>query len=303
MRHAVTNWQTDPQVGLRVGVAFIAAILLADGSLITWAATHPVTFWTFLAGLAVMGSLVVVGLLAYSLNNLLRSEYILDRNSFTIAWGTNEQVVPTPQIERVVLGEELEGRVSLRGLHWPGCWVGYGQVEGIGPTLFYATVPPRQQIFLVTSGLAYGISPEDREGFLHTLRTRMQMGPTQLVEPASYGPEFLQWAFWRDGLGLALLAGGIVLLLALVGFLMARFPSLPRLLPLHFDAMGEPDRLGPHGEIFFLPLIGLAVLLANGGLGGLLYRRERMAAHLLWAGAVAVQVLLWAAVLGILTGP
>jgi len=298
---AVTQWQTDSQTGLRVGVALIAAILLVDGGLIAWAITNPVTFCTFLVGLVVLASLALVGLLAYWLSGLARSGYTLDRNGLTITWGASEQVIPTPQIERVVPGEELEGRARLRGIRWPGYWVGYGEVDGLGPTLFYATVPQRQQIFIVTSGVAYGISPEDREGFLRTLRTRLQMGPTQMVQPASRGPAFLRWDFWQDRLGLGLLLAALVAVLALFGFLCARFPTLPRLLPFHFDAAGDPDRLGSGGRIFFLPFIGLMVLLVNGGLGGVLYRRERLATYLLWGGAAVVQVLLWAAVLGILT--
>jgi len=295
----LTRWQTDPQTGLRVGIALIAAVLLVDGGLLTAVIVQPVTFWTFLAALVVLVSLGFIGLLIYWLSGLVRGGYTFDRNAFTISWGLTEQVIPTPQIERVVRGEELAGRVRLRGFHWPGYWVGYGEVEGLGPTLFYATEPPQRQVFLVTPGLAYGISPEDREGFLRTLSTRLQMGPTQVVEPTSRGPEFLRWDFWRPRL--TLLTGGAVAVLALFGYLCARFPTLPRLLPLHFDAAGAPDRLGPQGEIFFLPLIGLLMILFNGVLGGVLYRRERLAAQLLWGGATVAQALLWLAVLTILS--
>ena len=197
-------------------------------------------------------------------------------------------------------GDELTGRVRFRGLRWPGHWVGYGEIEGLGPAIFYATVPPKRQIFVVSEGIAYGLSPEDPEAFLRTLQTRLEMGPTQLVEPAFEGPTFLRWAFWQDRWGQALLIGAALAVVALFGFLSARYPSLPRLLPLHFDAAGAPDRLGPRGQIFFIPVIGLVVLVVNGALGGLLYRRERVAAYLLWGGCGLVQVLLWAAVLGIL---
>lgn len=296
----MTKWPTDPQTGLRLGVVLIVAILLADGSLLTWAASHPVNVWTFVALLGFLCSLIFIGLFAYWLNGLARSGYVLDRNSLTIIWGPNEQIVPTPGIERVVRGEEVEGRIRFRGVRWPGHWRGYGEVEGLGPTLFYATVPPKQQIFIVTPGLTYGISPEDREAFLQTLRTRIEMGPTQLIEAASSGPAVLRWDFWRDRLGLALLAVALLAVVALFGFLSARFPGLPRSLPLHFDAKGAPDRLAPQGQIFFLPLIGLLVLLANGTLGGALYRRERLLAYLLWSGAAMAQILLWVAVAGIL---
>ncbi len=296
----MTEWQTDPQTGLRVGVALIAAILLVDGGLVTWMAVRPVTIWTFVAGLVVLTSFVLIGLMAYWLSGLLHSGYVLDRNAMVIIWGANEQIIPLPDVQQVVRGSEVEGRIRLRGPHWPGHWVGYGEVEGIGPTLFYATAPPQDQILIVTSGLTYGISPENVEGFLQTIQTRMAMGPTHMVELSSKGPDFLQWEFWRDWLGIGLPVAALVLLLALTGFLCARFSTLPRLLPLHFSALGEPDRLGPRGSLFFLPLIGLITLLVNGGLGGILYRRERVAAYLLWAGAAVIQLLLAAAVLGIL---
>jgi len=296
----MTKWLTDPQNGLRVGVALLVAVLLVDASLITWAASHPPNIWTFVAAFLFLCSLLFVGVLTYWLNGLVQSGYILDRNSLTIIWGPNEQVIPTPQIERVLLGEEIEGHIHFRGVRWPGHWRGYGQIEGLGPTLFYATVPPRQQIFIVTPGLTYGISPEEPQAFLQTLRSRIEMGPTQLVEAASSGPAFLQWDFWRDRLGLALLAGALTAVVALFALLSARFPALPRSLPLHFDAKGAPDVLAPQGQIFFLPLIGLLVLLANGILGGLLYRRERLLAYLLWSGAAVIQILLWVAVMGIL---
>lgn len=297
----MTEWQTDPQTGLRVGIALIAAIVLVVGGLLAWTFTHPVSIWTFIVGLVVVASLGAVGLLVYWIAGLIRSGYAVDRNMLIITWGAYEQVIPASQIERVLLGSDLEGRVRYRGARWPGYWVGYGEIEGIGPTLFYATEPPQEQIFIVTEGLAYGISPEEREAFLTTLQTRLQMGPTQLVEPKSIGPAFTQWAFWKDRMGQGLLVAGLVALVALLGLLMARFPTLPRLLPLHFDAAGNPDRLGPRGQIFFVPAIGGIVFVVNGILGGLLYQRERLVAFLLWGGSVLVEILLWAAVLGILT--
>lgn len=297
----MTEWQTDPQTGLRVGIALIAAIVLVVGGLLAWSFTYPVSVWTFVVGLVILVSLGMVGLLVYWIAGLVRSGYAVDRNMLIITWGAYEQVIPSSQIERVVLGSDLEGRVKYRGVRWPGYWVGYGEIEGIGPTLFYATEPPQEQIYVVTEGLAYGISPEEREAFLTTLQTRLQMGPTQLVEPKSIGPALTQWAFWEDRWGQGLLIAGLVALVALLGLLMTRFPTLPRLLPLHFDAAGNPDRLGPRGQIFFVPAIGGIVFVVNGVLGGLLYQRERLVALLLWGGSVLVEMLLWAAVLGILT--
>lgn len=296
----MTEWHTNAGRGLRVGVGLVVAIIMVDVGLIWLAATRAFGMGTFIIGLAVLFSLGLLGLIGYWLYGLARSAYSLDRNALVIHWGPTEQIIPTRQIERVLTGDEVEGRIQFYGGIWPGHCVGYGEVPGAGSTLFYATVPPWHQIYVVTPGLTYGISPADSEGFLESLHRRLQMGPTQIVEQSSRRPGFLNWAIWRDGLGLALLAGGFLAILALTGLLSFRFPALSRLVPLHFDAAGNPDRLGPRGQIFIIPLIGMLTLLLNGALGGLMYRRERVASYLLWGGAAFIQVLVWTAAIGIL---
>jgi len=285
---------------MSVGIGLMVTIVLVDGGLIWLAVTRPLSIGTFIIGLAVLVSLGLLGLIGYWLYGLARSGYFLDRNALVIHWGPTEQTIPTGQIKRVLTGDEVEGRIHFYGGMWPGHCVGYGEVPGAGPVLFYATVPPQYQIYIVTPGLTYGISPANPEAFLEALHRRLQMGPTQIVEQSSRRPGFLNWPIWRDRLGLALLAAGFLALLALIGYLCLRSPALPRLVPLHFDAAGNPDRLGSRGQVFIVPLIGLLALLLNGVLGGLAYRRERVASYLLWGGAVLIQVLVWTAAIGIL---
>jgi hypothetical protein len=296
----MTEWKVNARLGLGVGISLVIAVIVVDVGLVWLAATRPLSIGTFITGLAVLASLGLLGLIGYWLYGLARSGYSLDRNALVIRWGPTEQTIPTSQIERVLVGDEVEGRIQFYGGMWPGHCVGYGEVTGAGPALFYATVPPRHQIYAVTPGLTYGISPANRDGFLESLHKRLQMGPTQIMEQSSKRPGFLNWAIWRDRLGLALLAAGFLTVLALTGLLCFRFPALPRLVPLHFDAMGNPDRLGLQAQIFILPLIGLLTLLLNGALGRLVYRRERTASYLLWSGAILIQVLVWTAAIGIL---
>ncbi len=296
----MTEWKTNAERGLYVGIGLMAIIVLIDVGLIWLAATRPLSVGTFIIGLAVLFSLGFLGLIGYWLHGLAHSEYFLDRNALVIRWGLTEQIIPTSQIERVLTGDEIEERIKFYGGIWPSHCVGYGDVPGVGPALFYATVPPRDQIYIVTPGLTYGISPADREGFLESLHRRLQMGPTQIVEQSSKRPGFLNWPIWQDWLGLSLLAAGFLALMVLIGLLCLKFPALPRLVPLHFDAAGNPDRLGPRGQIFVIPLIGLLALLLNGALGGLVYRHERVASYLLWGGAVLIHVLVWTATVGIL---
>jgi hypothetical protein len=294
------KWEIGVGRGFGVGIGLMGFITLANAALIGIAASQPISFGTFVVGLAVLFGFVLVGLIAYWVYGLAGASYLLDRNALVIRWGPSEQVIPTQEIERVFIGDEIEGRIEFYGGRWPGHWVGYGRIPDFGETLFYATVPPREQVFIATPGLVYSISPADREEFLRSLQKRLQMGPTQITELSSERLSALDWPIWKDGLGLTLLGAGALALVALVGVVCFRFPALPLLMPLHFGASGSPDRLGPRGEIFLIPLIGLLTLAMNGVLGSLLYRRDRLASYLLWGGSILVQLLVWTATLGVL---
>ncbi len=76
-------------------------------------------------------------------------------------------------------------------------------------------------------------------------------------------------------------------------------PTLPPLVPLHFDAAGEADRIEPRNALYSLPQIGLVVIVGNLAIGGLMHRREPLAAYLLAGTAVVIQLLLWIAAIQI----
>jgi len=296
----MAKWRIQTQKGLIVGGAVIISILAVDAVLIWLAIQRPITVGTFLIGVAVLVSLGFLGLMGYWICGLAKSGYSLDRNELVIHWGPTEQTIPVQQIKRVFAGDEIEEGIRFYGGQWPGHFVGYGEVPEAGTTLFYATVPPRKQIFIVTPGLSYGISPADGDAFLESLYQRMQMGPTQIAEQASKRPRFLSWQVWRDRTGLILLGANVAVLLGLVGLLCYRLPSLPNLIPMHFDLSGVPDRMGGRANIFVMPAIGLLTLVLNTSLGLALQRSERIASYLLWGGSLLVQVLVWAAAVGIL---
>ena len=294
------EWRIDARQGLGFGITLMLVIIVADVVVVWLAASRPISIGTFVIGLSVLLSLALLVLLGYWLSGLARSVILLDRNALVVRWGSMEQIIPTKAIERVVLGSEVEGRIQFRGGMWPGHCIGYGEVPGIGSCLFFGTVPPREQILIATPGIAYGVSPSDYDGFLKSLRERREMGATQVVEQSSRRPGFLSWSIWQDRLGLALLAVSCAALLALLALLCFRFLSLPRMVPLHFDAAGNVDRLGTRAQLFVVPLIGLLTLLLNGVLGLLFYRREQVASYLLWGGSILIQLLVWTATVGIL---
>ena len=290
----------DRWLGLASGLALMLFVLALDALLIWGISQVGISLVGFLLALAVVASLFVLILLGYWLYGLLWSGYYVDRNALVIRWGATTQVVPLENVDAVLTGDQVEGIMRFRGPLWPGLRVGYGELADIGPTLFFVTTSLRGQVILTTPALAYALSPADQSAFLETFRHRLSMGPTQSVEQVSQQPAVLTWGFWSDSLGMALLSGAVVLLIALFGFIALRYPSLADFQPLHFDIAGLPDRWGTRAQVFTLPFIGLLALIANGGLGFLLYERERPAAYLLWSGAIGVQLLVWGATLGIL---
>ncbi len=291
---------TKKLLGLISGIWLILLLVFVDGVMVLVLIQTEVSILTFILGLLLLLSLGLFGLLFYWLYGLVMSSYQFDRNALIITWGATAHVVPMGSVTGVLVGSQTEGIKRFRGGIWLGHMTGYGEIKGIGPTLFFATGLLGKQIVITTPALAYALSPADAEAFLEAFRQRLKMGPTQEVEQISYRPEFFDWSFWNDRLGLSLLGAATLILILLFGYICLRYPSLQELQPLHFNAAGEPDRWGGRAQVFTLPFIGLLALVANGGLGILLYQREPPFSYLLWSGTVGVQILVWGATLGLL---
>jgi len=219
-----------------------------------------------------------------------------------VRWAGNEQIIPIRDIQQIVPGHELKNPpVRRRGLRWPGHERGAGMVPGIGRTHFLATRGLAQQLLLVTPGLAFAISPDDPEGFLQGLTVRRELGPNRLLERELHKARLLTWPIWRDETAWVLLGAAVAINLALFGYLSIRFPGLDFQLPLHFNNLGQADRIGTKMELFALPIIGLIILGTNLLLGLVLYRRERAGSYLLWGSATAAQALFWLATFSIVS--
>jgi len=289
------EWQTDKRLGVLFGAAIIFSLLVFGSGVLLALRNRPVDIWTFAGGLAVVVTLPAVAVTIYRLISLRRSGYAIDRNQLTIVWWPIRHIVPTRLIDHVVPGEEVSPRIRFKGGRWPGMWVGSGDVPEIGLTLFNVTAPLHRQVFVVTDLAAYAISPIDREGFVEAVKARKAMGPTQDVLQETIRPALFDWPLWGDRLARRLALGAALLCAALFAFVCFQYPGLPERVPLHFDPAGVADRFGGPPSVFILPLIGLLALAVNTLIGVPLYLRERVAATLLWGGALLVQLLVWVA--------
>ena len=96
---------------------------------------------------------------------------------------------------------------------------------------------------------------------------------------------------WRDPWALWLALLGLTINLVLVLGLFARLPQLPDLLPVHFNAFGEPDLIEAKHTILRLPIVGTLVWAGNLVLAIPAARLDRILARLLVGAGVLVPVL------------
>ncbi len=279
----------------RRGLAALLLLLLAEALVlgIAWALpTGGLAFVVLLLALALWVPIAYVGWRTWLCLSLA---YWVDRNAVTIAWGPLRQIIPLGEIREVRRGTagaavrpgwlRRLGRLT-EDERWPRAepYAVYGpeigatrKVDGMAVTSV-ATVPLSGQLVLVTGQGGYGISPADPEGFLEALEQHHELGPTRLLTLERKRPEVAESPLWRDRVGLAVLLAGLAGCLVLLGTFMMRYARLPA-------AVEGVSR----DALILLPVFGFGVWAINGVWGMLMYREQRVAALLLWIGALVVQ--------------
>jgi hypothetical protein len=247
--------------------------------------------------LVILSSLPPLVYLIYRTYGVFTLEYWVDRDSVTIIWGPTQLVIPILDIQEIVWG--LDTDHSTPPGPWPVPWVGGWRCPPLGEIYSYATRPVGEQVLLVTSWATYGLSPDQPEAFILALQERCRLGPARRRHPYVRRPSWWAYPLWRDRLGLGLLSAALLLNLVLYAIISWQYPVLPAYLPLHFDAQGQVDRVGSRAALFVLPTLGSLSWIVNGLWGLWHYRRQRLAAYLLWGGAILIQVLATMALRGL----
>jgi len=230
----------------------------------------------------------------------LRLNYQLNRNGLAIQWGLIQQRIPFDKIEAIIPGHNLPPIPDFRGLNIAGLQFGWGQLAEYGPVKIQATAPAVASLLIVTSELAYLISPVTADSFIKAWQARQTLGPTQ---DWSTGPRRcwpLNIPLLNDRLAWLLLGLAALVYLSHFGYLTLNYGSLPASLPIFFNAFGQADRIANKSALFILPIAGISVLTLNTLLGGLVYRRDKLATYLLWGCTIAMQLSIWVALLTII---
>jgi hypothetical protein len=287
--------------GVPLGLLFTALIGAIDWLLVRrlfWhdLANQQINLISFLLGLLLLLSLPLLAVVVHQTLNCATLRYHLDRNGIVIRWGGTQRTIPIGAVQQILPGSQIQGVIThRRGLRWPGHERGMGRIPGIGQVHFLATRPWPDQLLLVTPTQSFAISPRSPEKFQEAFTARRELGPNRLVEMQASRAGWLTWPFWTDHTARALLGTALIINLGLFAYLSLRFPRLDLQLPLHFNSLGQVDRIGDKMELFALPIIGLIMLGTNLALGLALYKRERAGAYLLWGSAAGAQILFWLA--------
>jgi hypothetical protein len=212
--------------------------------------------------------------------------------------------VPYGAVDAVYSGQRLPEPLRLRSIAWPGYYVGRARARNLGVLQVFATTrEPNDLTILLTDLGGYALS--GGETFRAALVERLEAAgraPEGVwsVTRGSQGwgstPRPLSRA-WTDPWLPAATSISLVLLLAMVGYILDRYESLPELLALRLDASGQPEYIRPRFDLFHLPAIGALVLVGDVLLGSWIHRWEPLAGRLVWAAPVLVQCILAIAVL------
>lgn len=278
-------------------------LVLASVASVVFAVRQPVgiaMFFGLLVGF-VCGALACVAVVLTV--GFFRLRYRFGSGGLGITWLGRQELVPYDQVDSILAGQRLGQAMRVRGLNWPGFHVGVGRTRAMGFVRYFVTTGDLNQIALiVTPEVTIAVSPADAAGFRRELIARVEASdagsvraPAVAAEDEARPPSPL-----RDlSLGALVLASIAILGLTLL-YISVRWAGIPDALAMQFTRDGEVVAYGQREDIFKLPGIGAAILVANLGIGLSLYARERAAARMLWAVSVVVQVLVLVATARIL---
>ena len=278
--------------GTAIGTALFTVALVLAVALLVRAISWPASWPGFLAylGAGVLAVLAATfGFWAWACSSM---RYLLDHQGLSIRWGPITHFLPMSSITAVTPGKaEMKPRIS--GIGWWGYHIGSGEVEGVGPVVFFSTHRSAQELVYVrTAAVAYGLSPQDPERFAAEIK-RFQSandsaGP---AEATIHREQFAAHPIWADRIAHYLAMTAIAVNGALWGYVLAVYPSLNNEITIEFPPIGDITTLRARSEILTIPATASVILVVN-LLAGLIFEwKERAATYLVLSATLFFQLL------------
>ena len=292
-----TTWRPKGSPAGLLGLGAVLLLAFAAIASALFAIRQPVGFAMFL-GLLVGFICGAFALLMLVLTvGYFRLRYRFEPDGLAINWLGRREVVAYERVDGIFSGQRLGQAMRVRGLNWPGFHVGVGRTRVMGFVRYFVTTGDLTDIVLiVTPDVTYAISPADASGFRRELISRVEeseqgLTPVQASQTSTSASAAPSSAF-RDVTLYATVLASIAVIVLTGLYIGARWAAIPDVLPVQFDRDGSILAYGQREDIFRLPGIGAASLIANLGIGLSIYARERAAARMLWSISVVVQVLM-----------
>ncbi len=212
--------------------------------------------------------LILVDGLVLSLGFLgKRMSYNLGDDEFTVNFGLSKRRIPYSTI-RNVQRSQTTLLFRLFGASWPGFHWGLYSAKGVGRVWVYSTRMSGDFVLIEqVNGKKIAVSPENPESFLNEINTQKSRFATSSPSEVKTFEASTKVVY----LQVVTVAAAFFVFL---GYLLWIYPSLPEIIPVHFDFNWNPNRWAHKSELFIIagvaaifPVINTIVALKFGKYG------------------------------------
>jgi len=193
--------------------------------------------------------------------------YKLGENAFTVNFGLSKRIIPYASISKVQLSHTTL-LLRLFGASWSGLHWGLYKAKDVGNVWVYSTKMKGDFVLItLVDGKKIAISPENPELFSDEINTwKSKFGTASLREIEKF--ETSRKVVYAQVLAVA------ATFLVFLAYLLWIYPSLPEIIPVHFDINWNPNRWGHKSELFIIggiaaifPIINTVLTLKFGRYG------------------------------------
>ena len=171
--------------------------------------------------------------------------YKLGENEFTVDLGLSKRVIHYASISKVMLSHTAL-QLRLFGASWPGLHWGLYTTKDVGKVWAYSTKMKGDFVLInLLNGKKIVISPEDPEKFVNEINSwKNKFGTANQSEVESF--EISKKAVYFQVFAVA------AVFIVFMGYLLWIYPSLPEIIPVHFDINWNINRWAHKSELFIL---------------------------------------------------
>lgn len=235
--------------------------------------------------------LILIPLIAYRAYALWRASYTLQREGILLKWGLREEIIPMDVINWVNPSQELEQKLPLPILRWPGAVLGVRHLSD-GSKIEYLSAQSRPVLLISTAEQIYAISPENPEEFVLAYQRFAEMGSLTPLAGKTVYPANILRLLWASLPARILVLGGLTASLLLFVYVILSVPSREAI-SLGYNPDGSPSAKGPAVYLLLLPILNGLVYIAETLLGLYFFRAEekKSLAYILWVSGLFTSLL------------